>query len=617
MRKVLISKALAVVLILVASLLPTAAAWQAAGQLEGEKRKIERMEREHEAAVSPSRSAADLGRLTSQVRGAQGSSPGRVVPRRNFIDEHLFGRMKRDGIPHAGLASDEIFLRRVTLDLTGRIPDARIIREFVRDRDPNKRDQLIDSLLGSQAYVDRWAYWFGDFFRIHRGTLGEGADLFYMWVKEQLRVNRPYDVMVREMLTASGKNNALVAQASLVARDWVKTQDIFVNQEDSADELTISLLRNFLGVNVSCISCHDGKGHAEKVNLWLSTRTRKQFWDQSAFFGKTRLILMRRPDGMPKEEFTVNDLGRGYDTGTPSVLRPPRGSSVEASFLLDDSKPAPGKNLREELARLLTSNPQFARATVNIFWAQFMSVGFVDPVDSFDLVRLDPRNPPPTPWKVQPNNPELLEALAEDFRVHEYDLKRLFKLITQSSAYQLASDFPGEWKDSYAPYYARKFVRLLGAEELHDAIIQATGVLASYTVAGRSEKAGFAMNVLAPDDINAKEIRYWLTAFGQSNRQEFKKPVTLSMLQPILLMNHDLINKRLTDSASLLSRLLSVAPALSDDKIIAELYLSTLSRLPLPAETAVLSPRFKENRRQAAEDLQWALLNKLDFVFNY
>ena len=124
---------------------------------------------------------------------------------------------------------------------------------------------------------------------------------------------------------------------------------------------------------------------------------------------------------------------------------------------------------------MLTENPQFARATVNLIWAELMGVGIVDPPLDFDLARLDPANPPPAPWTIQPSHPELLEALAKDFREHNYDLRRLIRLIVTSSTYQLSSRFDGEWKAAYAPYFARHFVSRLPAEAIADAISQATG----------------------------------------------------------------------------------------------------------------------------------------------
>jgi hypothetical protein len=157
------------------------------------------------------------------------------------------------------------------------------------------------------------------------------------------------------------------------------------------------------------------------------------------------------------------------------------GGDVEPTFLLTGEKATPGKPLRPQFARMLTSHPQFARATVNLIWKQFFGLGIVDPVDSFDLARQDPKARLPEPWMCQPTNSALLDALARDFAAHRFSLKHLMRTLTRSSAYQLSSRFDGEWKHSYTPYFARHYVRQLSAEQIHDAIIasSSTGSLAA------------------------------------------------------------------------------------------------------------------------------------------
>ena len=137
---------------------------------------------------------------------------------------------------------------------------------------------------------------------------------------------------------------------------------------------------------------------------------------------------------------------------------------------------------------MLTSDPQFARATVNLLWAEMFGVGIVEPVFAFDLARLDPKNPPPAPWGLQPTHPELLEALAQYFRDNNYSIRSVVKLIAKSNAYQLSSQFPGEWKVDYAPYFARKFVRRLKAEEVYDSLVGATNLFTEVPIRGTDVK---------------------------------------------------------------------------------------------------------------------------------
>lgn len=588
-----------------------------------------RAEQAHKALFDTPVGAAERARLTAHVRKnlPSGATCG-PIRRKNLIDDYVFDRMERDRVPHACLSTDEEFLRRVTLDLTGQIPDADPVREFVKDRQPDKRERVIDSLIGSEMCVDRWTYYYTALFHLSRGGLGSGVDLFNLWLREQFKSNRPYDQMIRDMLTMSGKYNALgQAGTSFYLINNVYEKE-FVMQEDTDDERTVTIFSDFLGMNLSCISCHDGAGHVDKINLWLSRRKREQFWQEAAFLGKTHTVLHG-------SEFEVNDLGPGYNMREHSIARPPRyGGPPGPAFILTGEKPHPGKDPREEMARLITAHPQFARAAVNRFWDHFMGMGLVEPIDGFDPARLDPRNPPPKPWTIQPSNPELLEALSNDFRSHGYNLRRLFKLITESSAYQLSSDFRGEWKDSYANYYARKLARPLGAEELYDAIVKATEVadnIVKYSgqqndIAGGGEldftekasqrKVKYVMDLSTPEDMAGKElggVRYWLSAFGLR-----KGATSPSLLQPMLLMNHDVVKKRITDGHSYLARLLESNPPLSDEKLIEDLFLRTLSRYPHSQEVALLSGQLKSGDRQAAaQDIEWVLLNKLDFIFNY
>ena len=242
-------------------------------------------------------SSTNTGAVTDRVaRSLSAANPAAgAVPMRNFIDEHIFGKMRHDGVPHAPLSSDYEFLRRVTLDLTGRLASTDQVRAFIADRDPAKRDKLIGQLLQSEPYVDKWAYFFMDLFRAN-GKMGRGQDLFHYWMKENLSVDRPYDDVVRSIIGASAKSNHVVAAANVIAREHVQGKpspedgDDFgmVQQLDTDDELSILYAKTFLGINTSCISCHDGRGHLEKVNVWLSGKNRSDFFQNTGFLGHSR-----------------------------------------------------------------------------------------------------------------------------------------------------------------------------------------------------------------------------------------------------------------------------------------------------------------------------------------
>lgn len=557
--------------------------------------------------------------LTASVAqpAAAGASP---VRRRNYIDEHIFGRMAKDNVPHAALASDEEFARRAWLDATGRIPDYDELVRFLNDADPDKRDKLIDRLVDSEAFVDKWSYYFEDLFRAG-GRMGHGLNLFHFWIREWLSLDRPYNEIVTELLTGAGKTSFSVPGGLYFARDFVKAKDDpesmdahdLVNIPDTIDEFTITYTKVFLGLNLACISCHDGKNHLEKVNVFLTGKTREQFFQQAAFFGKTRQIMNWENGYQANTEYTVDDLGTGYDTRAESIVRVPRsGGDPQPRFLLTGEGPRPGENERDELARLLTSHIQFARAFTNRIWAELMGFGIVEPVDDFDLARYDPANVPEG-WSLQPSNPALLDALARDFQQNNFSFKGLVRRIMKSSAYQLSSRFEGEWKEEYAPYYARKFVRMLSAAELHDAVALATARPGQF--ASGSEKVPMVQQMSEPKKAD-NEVKNFLRIFGQSNRDDMPKKTPPSALQAMLLMQSRLVTDRvLAMSGSRVEQLLKEE---ADDRALLEkLFLSTLSRRPNEAEARVGLETLARDRRRGAENLQWALINSPEFLFNF
>jgi len=601
----------------------------------------DQIERAHESLHKPPADAREAASaVTAEV--ATGLPRGSKVsfdplPRKNYIDEHLFGRLSKDRIPHAPLSSDEEFLRRAYLDINGVPPTSDQVRAFLEERDPAKRDRLIDSLVGSEDFVANWTYFFNDLFRVNT-KMGRGRTLWHYWTQEWLRVDRPYDDVVREMITAGGKTNHTVVGTALLSRENVLWKFIpdhpddyhLLNRLDAFDEFNILLYRAFLGINTSCISCHDGSAHLENVNLYLSGKTREDFLQQSAFMGKTRMVMSYSfRSGLPMDtEFLVMDnTPNGYNTEddspwyTESVTRIPRLSFgvVEPEFLLTDEKPAPEENWRQALARLLTSQRQFARATVNRIWAQLLTFGIVEPLDEWDLARLDPQNPPPDPWTLQPSNPELLEALADDFIRANYSIQHLVRTIAKSNAYQLSSTFDAPWKDSYTPYYARKFVRQLTAYQVVDSVHQATGVPGDYPVG--SGKVPRLAQIASPEEIRGRKYAEILDlgdAFFLSNRDNPARRVSGSARQALLLMNSPFVKKKVQASGGTrVEQVLKTYKPEQNDKLIEELYLWTLGRFPSGEEKEAALRALAADRQRGAESVAWALINNPEFLFNH
>lgn len=547
-----------------------------------------------------------------------------VLAQESFIDGHIEGKAKAARAPLAPLASDSEFLRRVTLDLTGRLPEVEEARSFLASTAPDKRAKYIDSLFPAlpvpgmrsvrdHPFMDRWSYFFNDLFR-NGELLEEGINTFYDHVYKTLTLNLPYNEFVSNLITANAVSTWSDGPANFIARSHVFEGDGYqMNHEDTADEIAINTTRLFLGVSLECVSCHDGANHLEKVNLWLSQRKRAEMWRQASFFGKTYIspVFGRSP------QFMVKDTRAGYDLTTRSSLRPPRDrkADVTPTFLLTGEKIPAGEKPREAYARMLTGHPQFARAAVNLIWAELMGQGIVDGPFDFDLARQDPKNPPPAPWTVQPSHPELLEELAADFRANGHDLRRLMKQIVNSRAYQRAIAAPKGWSSNYDSYFTRRVTRRLPAEMLFDAVSQVAGLKPGYKVTFSDKKVPNIMQTRSPQDVDKSDPAMYraLQAFGQCDRYAIEADRKPSMVQAAILLNDKLIRQRLTVQKD--SRLEGLLKDAAEEKIVEELYMAALAREPNAKEAAQGVAMLKANRTEGAEDLLWTLVNRLDFLF--
>jgi hypothetical protein len=585
--------------------------------------------------------AQEVSRFTQEMsKLLPGQAAPAAIPRKNFIDDHIFSRIERDRIPHARLSTDDEFIRRVYLDVTGLLPSPDDIRSFLGSTDPAKRDKLIDSLIGTELFAEQWAWHYGDVFRMNE--FAGPKDAFQYFIKEWLQVDRPYSEVVTDIIARSSKGHSTFPQMAFLGRiarnSAMKNRDLTdpdnyagnVNRLDGIDEMNVEMSRIFLGTNIECISCHNGARHLETVNLYLSQRTRQEFAEQAAFFGELRIVgSYNSANG----DNIYDDDGPGYNTKndapffTASENRFPRaGTRFEPRFMLTGERPRPGVNPRQELARMITSHPQFSRTTVNFIWSKLMTLGFVEPWDRWDLSRIDPKNPPPQPWTVQPSNPELLEALAADFRDHRYSMHHLIKTIMKSSAYQLSSQFPSEWKESYTPYYARKYVRVMTGPEVVDTVAQATGKPYKFEFKGTEvERVKQLTNLFDIPVISrggeghpdGADIHSLMNAFFETNRDSPVPPGNrATTLQAMLMMRTALVNNRvLAEKGTRVQALLESGK--SDEQVIEELFLANLSRFPTAAEKRTYVDLLQKDRKEAAENLQWVLLNSIEFVLNH
>ncbi|HQQ76934.1 MAG TPA: DUF1549 domain-containing protein [Thermoanaerobaculia bacterium] len=558
--------------------------------------------------------------------------PASRLKRVNYVDDEIFGKMEADRVPPAPRSSDAEFLRRVTLDLTGRIPDADTVIAFLADPSSDKRSRMVDMLLTTDAFVDRWTFFYDELVqntnRSSTGTLWDTANAAYhAYFQDAVRSRKPWDVMARELITASGPNTT-VGPANFIVRQFQNNGP----PQDTYDNLAVATSRVFLGTGVVfCTSCHNGQGHLDAINLWGSIVKRQDFWSLAAFFSWTDMPFA---GPVPNTVYTIGQRRTGnYDyrlntttgnktdrTGAYYTTTPPGLTTISPAYPRTPLNPSPGgilpgETFRQWLARLVTDDPQFARAAVNTLWKEMFKLGIVEPVDGFDPMRQDPASPPPGAWTVQPTHPALLNRLAQDFAAHGYDLRYILGVMAKSNAYQLSSFYPGTWSEAYTPYFARHFARRLGAEELWDAVQKATNVPSNMTVSGSPALALQLPNMGFQNgpDLNGR----FMSAFGPGNRDTVPRSWKFSVAQALTMLNNNQVTIRSHDTQdSVVHRL--VAANATPEQAVDTLFLKTLSRVPTPAEKAwCLSKAQGTSLPSFAQTLQFVLLQKLDFLYNY
>ena len=584
----------------------------------------------------------DVGKYLAFVPGGSRTYNYDQTHPADSIDSYIFSALQANNITPAPATTDWEFIRRVTLDLTGRIPTPDKVISFVADTTPNKRAALIDQLLASPEWVDKWTMFYGDLFQntVTKQSTGlvrfnQGRDAFYQWIHNSIAADKPYDQMATELITTAATNSYDNGPINWLIGGVVTGGP----NQDIMDQMTANVADAFLGIaHVNCLLCHNGRGHLDALSLWGSQTTRYQAWGLSSFLSHTQAA--RVPTSTKNVYYwSLQDNTKGFTTDYPlnttTGNRPARvaptgckpGQScyyVPPQYIFNGNGPNAGENYRMAFARNVTGDFQFARAAVNYLWAYFFGQGIVDPPDTFDPLRLDPNNPPPAPWTLQPSNAALLNALAQHFIDNKYDLKATMREIANSQTYQLSSRYNGQWNDAWGTYFARKNVRRLWAEEVHDAVAQSSGMLPSYTITGFTDllslpKIQYAMQLpdvvnMPPGDIGSN----FLDSFLRGNRDDQPRKQDGSILQSLNLMNNPFVEARIQPGGKTPAPLLVKSMAMGNTDMVNNLYLNILSRYPTATEMSTAQATLTSgNRQQAVQDLVWALYNKVDFVFNY
>ena len=500
----------------------------------------------------------------------------------NKIDELVLANLKRLGLPPSEGCTDEVFLRRVSLDLIGTLPAPDEVRGFAQNSDPQKRSKLIDRLIEREEFADYWALKWGDLLRIKSEfpvrIWPKAAQTYYRWVRQSIRENKPYDQFVRDLLVSTGSN----------FRDGAIN---FYRANPIKDPQTIaeSTAIIFMGVRLGCARCH---GHPSENwtfddNLGLA-----------AFFSKVAF----KPTQEWKEEVVyVNRKGSLRHPRTKEIVKP-KYFGGEALDVPEQDDP------RAKFADWLIrpKNPYFVRNIVNRAWSWFLGRGIIHEPDD-----LRPTNPP--------SNPELLAFLEKDFVEHKYDLRYLFKLILNSKTYQLSSSV-NEWNKDDARQFSHFYLRRLSAEELLDAIGQVTETSEPFSSPipepYTNLPKGYRCVQLYDGDVNAP----FLELFGRPPRDtpyECERNLTTSMRQALHMLNSDHVQNRINSSPRF-QRWMKEKK--SDEEILDELYLVALSRLPKPEEKQKFLEFFaqdKNQRYQAIQDAVWAVINTKEFLFDH
>lgn len=594
---------------------------------------------------------ADRSMQFTKSRSAANATATRLVdpasmPRKNFIDDAIFGKMAEAGVKSAPLATDAEFVRRIYLDLTGRVPSPTDVRRFLSDPDPSTaRSRLIGELLYSEAFLDKWTWWMDEWVSnranspsgAYRNINAQGRNALHKYFWNGLAAGRPLRDMAVELLSATGQNY----EENTGATNFMVMA--FTNNgpaEDTYDTMMVRSANVFWGIsNYDCLMCHGGRFHLESINLWASKVTRLQAQSMSAFFARTNQNAYAFPPGTPVEvqranfyagSFDVQNVtNRSYSMRTSYGNRPNRTPIGSATSLTPEftfshgAKPAASADWRAEFAKYAVAEPMFARNVANRLWKQVFNLGLVDPVDSMDPARLDPSKPPTEgTWTLQATHPKLLEDLAAFLAQNDFNLRAYLRLLTESNAYQLSSEYPGgEWGANLVPLFARHYVRRLEAEEIHDALAKTTGIIPNYAVQHWGAPMNWAMQLpdTAEPTSNGTAANF-MNIFNRGNRETQPRLANSTTIQQLVLMNDAyVVDKIKVANSPVMKELVKIT---NNDALVDELYLNYLSRMPGDAEKAKalahLAKAPNANQRNAyIEDIAWALVNKIDFLFSY
>ncbi len=498
------------------------------------------------------------------------------------IDRLFDDAWKKNGIEPAPAADDSEFVRRLYLDLAGRIPAASETREFLARTSPDQRSELVEQLLDGPAFVRHFTI-------IWRNALIPQAfnepftrqlvPGFEAWLWKHFSEETAYDQIVRELITTpidfGNDPQAVLTSAS-------SPSAFFIVRQLQPENLATGTSRAFLGVRLDCAQCHD-----HPFDKWK----RNQFWNMAAFYSG-----FKPPEGADPDNPAMM-MNMKESLQSRSIKVPSTGDVVPAVFLTG-AEPAWTESSvpRQVLADWVTAkdNPWFAKMAANRLWAQFLGQGIVQPVDDFS-----DNNPP--------SHPEVLNLLAAQFAAHEFDLKFLVRTITATRAYQTSSR-QTHASQSDPTQFARAALRGLTPEQFFDSLAEAIGYYQPY----RTDN---------PFVIDADTPRgRFLELFRDETESPLLKETTI--LQALAMMNGDFVDNATTIEKSQTLRAVADFPLMSDEERLETLFIAALSRRPTESEKVTFGKYIadggtSQNPQEAMTDVFWALLNSSEFLLNH
>lgn len=506
-----------------------------------------------------------------------------TFPQQTLVDKHTAAKWKSLALTPSALSTDEQFLRRVSIDLTGTLPDPKRVSEFLADTRPNKRQVIVDELLDSAEFGYLFASKWADILRVKRSgdtNRAQGTFSFHGWIRQAMQDDMPFDQFSRAVISATGD------EKSNPPALWTKS----ITQPEQFVDDTAQV---FLGQRLACAQCHH-----HPYEKW----SQDDYWSLAAFFGR-----------IGRKEITLPGEYLGQPVKTTLVVTNPSGSVANKRT----NKSAPIKALdapaievsededpRQKLADWMTSptNPFFAKAVANRYWAHFFGRGIVDPLDDMRVT-----NPP--------TNPELLDALSQDFVKNGFSLKHLIRTIVNSRTYQLSST-PSETNMADKQNFARYYPRRMSAEILHDAVCQLSDSPAAFGGLPQ-DKLAPKRAIMLPDESYSS---YFLDVFGKPQRIsacECERVGEANLAQALHLLNSDDIQGKVARVGGRADTL-ATKDKRPDDQKVDDLFLWAFSHKPNKDQKAAALAHIAKhsaNKKLAYENILWALMNSKEFLF--